>query len=132
MVWHKPFVKIICFYYFLEKYNINREDQDLFAFNSHQKAAKANENGRLKREIVATQIANDMVNNMGISFAERLMESTGASVGDVAKAYISARDVYQMEKFVVDLASLDYKVPAQIQSAAHDNLVVTHGIGVEH
>jgi len=49
---------------------------------------------RLRREIIATQIANDMVNTMGISFAQRLMESTGASVGDVAKAYVIARDIY--------------------------------------
>lgn len=70
---------------------------------------------RLKREIVATQIANDMVNNMGISFAQRLMESTGATIGEVAKAYVAARDVYQMEKFIVDLQSLDYKIPAKIQ-----------------
>ncbi|RYY03027.1 MAG: NAD-glutamate dehydrogenase [Gammaproteobacteria bacterium] len=73
-------------------------------------------NHRLKREIVATQIANDMVNNMGISFAQRLSEATGASVGNVAKAYIAARDVYQMEKFILDLSALDYKVPAQIQN----------------
>jgi len=73
-------------------------------------------NHRLKREIVATQIANDMVNNMGISFAQRLTEATGASVGNVAKAYIAARDVYQMEKFIRDLSALDYKVPAQIQN----------------
>lgn len=72
-------------------------------------------NHRLKREIVATQIANDMVNNMGISFAQRLIESTGASVGDVAKAYIAARDVYQMEKFILDLEALDHKLPAKIQ-----------------
>jgi len=72
-------------------------------------------NHRLKREIVATQIANDMVNNMGISFAQRLIESTGASVGDVAKAYIAARDVYQMEKFILDLQALDHKLPAKIQ-----------------
>jgi glutamate dehydrogenase len=70
---------------------------------------------RLKREIVATQIANDMVNNMGISFAQRLIESTGASVGDVAKAYIAARDVYQMEKFILDLQALDHQLPAKIQ-----------------
>lgn len=70
---------------------------------------------RLKREIVATQIANDMVNNMGISFAQRLIESTGASVGDVAKAYIAARDVYRMEQFVVDLQALDHQLPAAIQ-----------------
>src|SRR5690606_38263722 len=40
-------------------------------------------NHRLRREIVATQLANDMVNTMGISYAQRLMESTGASVADV-------------------------------------------------
>ncbi len=72
-------------------------------------------NHRLKREIVATQIANDMVNNMGISFAQRLIESTGASVGDVAKAYIAARDVYQMEQFILDLQALDHQLPAKIQ-----------------
>jgi len=72
-------------------------------------------NHRLKREIVATQIANDMVNNMGISFAQRLTESTGATVGEIAKAYVAARDVYQMEAFIVDLQALDYKIPAKIQ-----------------
>lgn len=70
---------------------------------------------RLKREIVATQTANDMVNNMGISFAQRLVESTGATLGEVAKAYITARDVYQMEQFIVDLQALDYAISADIQ-----------------
>ncbi len=70
---------------------------------------------RLKREIVATQVANDMVNNMGISFARRLVESTGATMGEVAKAYITARDVYQMEKFIVDLEALDHQVSSSVQ-----------------
>jgi glutamate dehydrogenase len=52
---------------------------------------------------------------MGISFAQRLMEATGATVGEAAKAYVTARDVYQMEKFIVDLQSLDHKIPAKIQ-----------------
>lgn len=72
-------------------------------------------NHRLRREIVATQVANDMVNNMGISFAQRLVESTGANVGDVAKAYVAARDIYQMENVVRALHALDYQVPAQLQ-----------------
>lgn len=70
---------------------------------------------RLKREIVATQVANDMVNNMGISFAQRLAESTGATMGEVAKAYITARDVYQMEKFIEDLRVLDHQVASGVQ-----------------
>lgn len=39
-----------------EKYNINREDQDVFALNSQQKATKAQETGRLREEIVPVQI----------------------------------------------------------------------------
>ncbi|MCG8610314.1 MAG: NAD-glutamate dehydrogenase, partial [Pseudomonadales bacterium] len=46
---------------------------------------------KLRREIVATQIANDMVNHMGITFVERLRQSTGASVGAISLAYIIAR-----------------------------------------
>ncbi len=40
----------------VEKYGISREDQDLFAYNSQMKAAKAQENGRLAEEIVAVSI----------------------------------------------------------------------------
>lgn len=72
-------------------------------------------NHRLRREIVATQIANDMVNTMGISFAQRLMESTGASAGDVAKAYVIARDIYAMPEFLAALDAAGTTVPAERQ-----------------
>lgn len=72
-------------------------------------------NHRLRREIVATQIANDMVNTMGISFAQRLMESTGASAGDVAKAYVIARDIYAMPEFLAALDRAATSIPAAIQ-----------------
>ena len=35
-----------------EKYNISREDQDKFAYNSHQKASKSQKEGKFKEEIV--------------------------------------------------------------------------------
>ncbi|MBL4653290.1 MAG: acetyl-CoA C-acyltransferase [Flavobacteriales bacterium] len=40
----------------VEKYNISREDQDLFAYNSQMKAAKAQASGRLAEEIVDVAI----------------------------------------------------------------------------
>ena len=40
----------------VEKYNISREDQDAFAYNSQMKAAKAQQSGRLAKEIVAVEI----------------------------------------------------------------------------
>ena len=39
-----------------EKFNINRYDQDLFAYNSQMKAADANKKGRFKKEIVTVEI----------------------------------------------------------------------------
>jgi acetyl-CoA acyltransferase len=40
----------------VDQYNISREDQDKFAMNSQQKAAKAQQSGRLEKEIVAVEI----------------------------------------------------------------------------
>ncbi len=78
---------------------------------------------RLKREIVGTQVANDMINNLGITSAHRLLETTGASLADVARAYIVSRDVFQFEKFQHYIASLDNKVSADFQHELMANMV---------
>ena len=49
---------------------------------------------RLRREIVATTIINDMVNLAGISFDHRMTEDSGASVSDVARAFLAAREIF--------------------------------------
>jgi acetyl-CoA acyltransferase len=41
----------------VEQYNISREDQDQFAMNSQMKASKAQQSGRLGREIVRVEIS---------------------------------------------------------------------------
>lgn len=38
------------------EFKVSREDQDLFAFNSHQKAVKANETGRFSNQIVPIDV----------------------------------------------------------------------------
>ena len=48
---------------------------------------------RLRREIAATELVNQMVNLSGISYDHRMTEDTGASVTDVARAWVVARDV---------------------------------------
>lgn len=40
----------------VEMYQISREDQDLFAFNSQQKAFAAQQNGRLDEEIISVEL----------------------------------------------------------------------------
>ena len=48
---------------------------------------------RLRREIATTRLANQMVNLSGISYDHRMTEDTGASVTDVSRAWLVAREV---------------------------------------
>ncbi|WP_341937081.1 NAD-glutamate dehydrogenase [Marinimicrobium sp. C2-29] len=73
------------------------------------------ERHRLRGELVATQVANDLVNTMGLSFAQRLLDSTGVNTGDMAKAYVIARDIYQLDETWRALESLDYVVSSEVQ-----------------
>ncbi len=47
----------------------------------------------LRRELVATLVANEVVNSMGSTFVTQLLAETGAEPSDVARAYRIARDV---------------------------------------
>ena len=69
----------------------------------------------LRDAIVATQVANDMVNHMGINFCLRLMETTGSNPGQVAKAYVMARDIYGLADYWGAVEALDHKVPSELQ-----------------
>ncbi len=51
---------------------------------------------RLRREIIATQISNEMVNLSGITFDHRVTEDTGLGVVDINRAWIAVRDVFGM------------------------------------
>lgn len=44
-----------------EKFNVSRAEQDLFALESHQKAAKAQQEKKFDREIIAIETANGMM-----------------------------------------------------------------------
>lgn len=70
---------------------------------------------RLKREIVATQVANDLVDHMGIVFVRRLMDSTGAGRADIARAYIVARDAFNLPALWAQIEALDNQVPSRVQ-----------------
>ena len=52
-----------------EKYNISREDQDFFAYESHMKASKAQRAGLFEEEIVPIDVPGDR-KNKGFVFSE--------------------------------------------------------------
>jgi glutamate dehydrogenase len=71
----------------------------------------------LRREIIATTVVNDMVNNSGTTFAFRMNEETGASASDITRAYLVAREVFGMPRFWRSVEELDYQVEADTQIA---------------
>lgn len=77
----------------------------------------------LRKEIIATQLANDMVNNGGITFFHRLLESTGAPAPSIARAYVTARDVFSMESFRTEVEMLDFQQPTGVQISELNKLI---------
>jgi len=70
---------------------------------------------RLRREIIATQVANNLANFMGITFVYRMKDSTGASTVDIVKAFLAARDVFKLKFWWKKIESLDFRVKATYQ-----------------
>jgi glutamate dehydrogenase len=70
---------------------------------------------RLRRELVATIVANQLVDRAGMTFAFRLAEETGASPPALARAYAVAREVFSMRDFWTEVETLDNQIEAGTQ-----------------
>ncbi|MUN36652.1 NAD-glutamate dehydrogenase [Actinomadura litoris] len=71
----------------------------------------------LRREIITTAVVNDLVNNSGSTFVFRMNEETGASSSDIARAYLVAREVFEMPRFWRSVESLSHQVEESTQIA---------------
>ncbi len=69
----------------------------------------------LRREIIATVVANGMINRTGSTFVQRMIEDTGARPDEVTRAFILVRDVFGLEAIWAAIDALDNRVPAQLQ-----------------
>lgn len=70
---------------------------------------------RLSRDILATQISNYVVNEMGINFMLRLSEETGSDIAELTKAFMIAREVFDIQNIIKEIRDLGCKVPMNIQ-----------------
>jgi glutamate dehydrogenase len=70
----------------------------------------------LRREIITTQVVNNLVNNAGTTFVFRMREETGASAEEIARAHLVARAVFDLHAFWSAVDALDNQIPAQVQT----------------
>jgi glutamate dehydrogenase len=84
-----------------------------------EKFPHALEQHRLRREIIATQLANSMINRGGPSLVVRIADQTGTSASAIAHAFAAARNAYDMPALNDAINALDGKVDGEVQLALY-------------
>jgi glutamate dehydrogenase len=73
------------------------------------------EHHRLRREIIATQLANSMINRGGPSLVVRIADQTGALPAAIASAFAAVRDSYDMTALNGAIDALDNRIAGKLQ-----------------
>src|SRR5260370_32055939 len=73
------------------------------------------EHHRLRRDIIATQLANSMINRGGPPLVVRIADQTGASVDRIAAAFAAVRDSFRLTALNTSIEALDNKVSGTVQ-----------------
>ncbi|MGB8275695.1 MAG: NAD-glutamate dehydrogenase, partial [Alphaproteobacteria bacterium] len=88
-----------------------------------KKYGRAIERHRLRREIIATSVANSLVNRVGAAFVNEMKERTGMDAAETARAYAITRDVFQLRDLWSGIEALDNKVAAADQTAMLNDIM---------
>jgi glutamate dehydrogenase len=74
----------------------------------------------LRREIVATHVVNSMLNRVGPTFAYRLFEETGVPAADIVRAYLGARQIFDL----VPVWEANDALGHRVDMATHNRIVL--------
>jgi glutamate dehydrogenase len=87
-----------------------------------KQAAEAILNHRLRREIIATQITNHMINMMGSTFVYRMGEETGAAPADIVRAFMAVLAMFDIESLWTSIEVLNHQITVKTQLALLDQI----------
>ena len=86
-----------------------------FPLAVRKKYQSAMQDHRLHRDIIATQLSNHIINEMGITFVYRLQMETGAPIDQIIRAYTVASHIFNTIDLKRKVEELDYKIPMETQ-----------------
>jgi glutamate dehydrogenase len=101
---------------------LSRELKRYFPKAMQERFADDIENHKLRREIIATMLANSMINRGGPSFMAYISGETSAEPSDIAAAFAAARDSYDFLSLNTALDALDAKIPGMLQNKLYAEL----------
>ncbi|RNM13618.1 NAD-glutamate dehydrogenase [Nocardioides pocheonensis] len=70
----------------------------------------------LRREIIVTQLVNQLVNNAGMTYFHRLSGETAASAADLTLANFVAREIFGAKALGREIARFDNQIEAAVQT----------------
>jgi glutamate dehydrogenase len=70
----------------------------------------------LRREIIVTQVVNDLVNGAGMTYWPRLAGETGASAAELTRANFVAREIFGSLDLRRELMTFDNRLDAAVQT----------------
>ena len=94
---------------------LSKELERYFPLPLQASYAKAMQQHRLKREIIATAVTNSTINRMGATFLLRMQEDTGRTPGEVAKAFTITRETLDARDMWAQIDVLDGKIAESVQ-----------------
>lgn len=83
---------------------------------------------RLRREIIATGLANEAINRGGPGFAVSMMDATAASAAEVVKAAVVARDGFDLDRLWNETDALDGSVSGQMQNRVYGEITEVYTV----
>jgi len=94
---------------------LGRELNRYFPTEMSQRYDDALHAHRLRREIIATQLTNSMINRGGPTLIVRIADQTGASSSSVAAAFAAVRNSYDLIALNGEIDALDNKISGETQ-----------------
>lgn len=89
------------------------------ALHEYKKALASH---RLRREIICSRLANDMIDIGGPLFPLRTFQHTAAGAAQIAAAFTVARDLLGINALRADIAALDNVISADAQYDLHEEI----------
>ncbi len=78
----------------------------------------------MRREIIATQIANDLVNRAGMTLAHQIEQQTGADPSQVAAAWLLVRRIFNLDRYWLGIEALDGQLDWVLQAEMMNSIMV--------
>ncbi len=94
---------------------LGRELNRYFPKEMTERYADALHAHRLRREIIATQLTNSMINRGGATLIVRIADQTGAAPASIAAAFAAVRNSYDLIGLNSEIDALDNKLPGKTQ-----------------